>query len=97
MAVQPKGRATEGWSRPSSCPWASTDSAGNLRCSYLPLREHLRVLEAARFTVFNQGFIDEAVSAWQRSVPHPRAGECSRATCPSGWTRFANSLHRNRR
>ena len=71
-----------GWSRIPSCPWMVSDGEGVPRCSYGPVRDRLKPLEAARFTVFNQSFIDEAI-----------ASECTPKSCPSRWNRFLNSLY----
>ena len=57
----------------------------------------MRTLEAARFTVFNQGFIDEAIASLREHPPDGGAGECSPRLCPSRWNRFLNSLHPSRR
>jgi hypothetical protein len=82
-----------GWSGVPSCPWLVTESDGTPRCSRTSLREQLKVLEAARFTLFDQTFIDEAFASWQKRAPHLKAGVCSPAACPSRWVRFVNSLN----
>jgi hypothetical protein len=82
-----------GWSRIPSCSWLVSDSNGVPRCSYGPMRDEVKVLEAARFTVFNQGFIDEAIANWRENSPQGTARGCSPRVCPSRWNRFLNSLY----
>lgn len=82
-----------GWSRIPSCSWLMSDTNGVPRCSRGPMRAELKVLEAARFTVFHQGFIDEAIANWLENSPQRGASECSPRVCPSRWNRVLNSLH----
>jgi hypothetical protein len=70
-----------------------SDSNGVPRCSYGAMRDEVNVLEAARFTVFNQSFIDEAIANWRENSHQGGASECSPRVCPSRWNRFLNSLY----
>lgn len=95
---EPLARRLEaaGWSRIPSCSWLVSDG-GVPRCSYGPLRDKIGSLEAARFTVFDQAFIDEAIANWREHSPLDGASECSPKTCPSRWNRLLNSFHRSPR
>lgn len=82
-----------GWSRIPSCSWLLPDSKGVPRCSRGPLRDELKALEAARFTVFDQGFLDQAIANWRERSPQGGVTECSPRVCPSRWNRLLNSLY----
>lgn len=62
------------------------------RCSYSTLREHLGPLEAARFTVFDQTYIDGAIATLREHSRGSGSGGCSPKSCPSRWNRLLNSF-----
>jgi hypothetical protein len=83
-----------GWSILPNCSWLSFDNEGNPCCKFRALREHLVALGIAKFTVFDQRYVSEAIANWRENFPHDSKYSCAPKVCPSRLTRLLNEFHK---
>jgi hypothetical protein len=81
-------RADEGLETRRGCPWAVLDRDGSPRCRYAPLRESLRALGVAQFTLFDQSYVSRAIAYWRENFPEDYTYDCTPSNCPSRVARF---------
>jgi hypothetical protein len=89
-----KNAQKNGWSVLPSCSWLVLDKEGNPTCKFVALREHLVPLGIAKYTLFDQHYVSEAIANWRENYPDDYKYSCSPKTCPSRLTRLLNEIHR---
>ncbi len=83
-----------GWSALPNCSWIALDKEGKPCCKLMALRQHLVALGIARFTVFDQRYVSEAIANWRENFPDDYKHVCSPRVCPSRLTRLINEFHK---
>ena len=82
------------WSVLPRCSWLVTDKEGNRTCKYMALREQLAPLGIAKYTLFDQRYVAEAIANWRENSPDDSNYSCSPKVCPSRLNRLLNQIHR---
>ena len=85
--------ASQGWRRAPACSWMKMDSTGEFRCVYRALGSPAAALEVARFTFFDQRFVDAEVERLNVGYRGQLANVCSPDTCARWLPKFADAVH----
>jgi len=89
-----KSRETNSWSVLPRCSWLVPDKEGNPTCKHVALSEQLAPLGIAKYTLFDQSYVAEAIANWRENYHGDSRYPCSPNVCPSRLNRLLNHIHR---